>query len=88
MHSKHLKSRLLIGLFILICLTSLIDSKTINFTNLTNLNENFKYDPSTLQHLASNSITSFELLKNNNVNSDLKSANCGCPPKGKFISFN
>ena len=83
-----LKQRLsVLSLLMLLLYSScLVDCKTLNdyasYANYTNLSENFKYDPATLHHLASNSITSFELLKNNG-NADGNPVNCGCPPKGK-----
>lgn len=70
-------------LMLLLYSSCLVDCKTLNdYANYTNLSENFKYDPATF-HLASNSITSFELLKNNG-NADGKPVNCGCPPKGEI----
>ena len=94
MHFKHqllkplkLNANLICGLWlILFGLNCVVDCKTLNdYSNFTNLNENFKYDPAATFPLATNSITSFELLKNN-INSDVKPINCGCPPKGKIIA--
>lgn len=94
MHHQHFKYQLfkfnnkfniwLIFIFFnLITYTKCI--KINDFTNFTNLNENFKYD-SSIPSLATNSITNFELLKNN-VNPD-KNIYCGCPPKGQFSDSN
>lgn len=76
---------LLVLLFILNSL-KLAHSKTLNeLSNLTNLNESFKYD-SPHPYQASNSITNFELLKSNlNPN---KNEYCNCPPKGQFSDSN